>query len=184
MIEIRPLTQFIPAEFARLMSGYISSERYRVRKEETPTRTLISLELEPLAAPYRKTWPLLEEDIERYQQITTLGFSLAAYDGQRQVAVAIAEPRHWNRTLWIWEFHVAADHRREGIGRRLMEAVADKGRAAQLRVLAVETQNTNVPAIDFYRTAGFEIEGIDLSYYTNSDRIDGEVALFMKRKIE
>jgi ribosomal protein S18 acetylase RimI-like enzyme len=49
--------------------------------------------------------------------------------------------------------------------------------------MVAETQTTNVPAICFYRQAGFEFGGIDLSYYTNRDRIDGEVALFMKRKL-
>ncbi|MDE2700419.1 MAG: hypothetical protein OXI23_16220 [Gemmatimonadota bacterium] len=39
-----------------------------------------------------------------------------------------------------------------------------------------------MPAIDFYRGVGFEVEGVDLSYYTNSD-VDGEVAVFMKRKL-
>jgi ribosomal protein S18 acetylase RimI-like enzyme len=48
----------------------------------------------------------------------------------------------------------------------------------------VETQNTNLPAIRFYRAVGFEIEAVDLSYYTNHDTLDGEVAIFMKRKVE
>lgn len=47
----------------------------------------------------------------------------------------------------------------------------------------LETQNTNVNAIRFYRRSGFEIEGIDLSYYTNDDVEGGEVAIFMKRKL-
>ena len=46
------------------------------------------------------------------------------------------------------------------------------------------TQTTNVPAIDFYRKVGFEVDGIDLSYYGNNDVEAGEVALFMKRKLE
>ena len=47
-----------------------------------------------------------------------------------------------------------------------------------------ETQTTNVPAIDFYRSVGFEVGGIDLSYYSNDDVQAGEVALFLKRKLE
>jgi len=61
--------------------------------------------------------------------------------------------------------------------------LADKARVAGFRVLVLETQNTNVPAIRFYRKAGFEVEGIDLSYYSNTDITDGEIAIFMKRKI-
>ena len=62
-----------------------------------------------------------------------------------------------------------------------MEALAEKGRAIGLRTIVCETQNTNVPAIEFYRKVGFTVEGIDLSYYTNDDVLNGEVAVFMKR---
>ena len=51
-------------------------------------------------------------------------------------------------------------------------------------LIVCETQNYNVPAIEFYRKVGFEIEGIDLSYYSNRDMTEGEVAIFMKRKLE
>ena len=60
-----------------------------------------------------------------------------------------------------------------------MEAVADEAKEANLRVIVCETQNTNVPAIEFYRKVGFEIEGIDLSYYDMTE----EVAVFMKREL-
>lgn len=60
-----------------------------------------------------------------------------------------------------------------------MEAVADEAKEANLRIIVCETQNTNVPAIEFYRKVGFEIGGVDLSYY---DMIE-EVAIFMKREL-
>ena len=63
-----------------------------------------------------------------------------------------------------------------------MERVAEIAKAEGLRILVCETQNTNVPAIDFYRRVGFEVDSVDLSYYTNSD-VEGEVAIFMKRKL-
>lgn len=56
--------------------------------------------------------------------------------------------------------------------------------AAKLPVTLRETQNANVPAIDFYRAVGFGLEGVDLSYYSNVDKLAGEVAVFMKRKLE
>ncbi len=83
----------------------------------------------------------------------------------------------------VWEFHVAEAYQRRGIGRHLMDALTEKARFAGLRVITLGTQNTNLPAIDFYRAVGFELDGIDLSYYTNHDMTDFEVALFMKRKL-
>ncbi|MNF18709.1 hypothetical protein D3C80_2229620 [compost metagenome] len=36
--------------------------------------------------------------------------------------------------------------------------------------------------MDFYKQCGFELDGIDLSFYTNNDMSDGEVAFFMKKR--
>lgn len=64
-----------------------------------------------------------------------------------------------------------------------MDALAGLAHAEGLRTLVFETQNTNMPAIQFYRSVGCEIDAVDLSYYTNRDAMDGEVAIFMKRKL-
>jgi ribosomal protein S18 acetylase RimI-like enzyme len=70
-----------------------------------------------------------------------------------------------------------------GVGSQLMEQLAEKGKAAGLRIIVCETQTTNVPAIQFYHRVGFVMEGIDLSYYSNEDYSDGEIAVFMKRRL-
>ena len=183
MIEIKTLTRLPISDLHRLVVGYTSNDSYRANKVETPEKVEFTLELVPLEQPYKKRWPTLQEDIERYQSFVSEGFSLGAFEEQHMVGIALAEPRLWNRSMWIWEFHVEEAHRGKGIGLRLMNSLADKARSACFRVLVAETQNTNVPAIRFYRKAGFEVEGIDLSYYSNTDITDGEVAIFMKRKI-
>jgi ribosomal protein S18 acetylase RimI-like enzyme len=64
-----------------------------------------------------------------------------------------------------------------------MDRLAQKGKESGLRTIVCETQNTNVPAIKFYRKVGFMIDGVDLSYYTNDDWPDGEIAIFMKKPL-
>jgi ribosomal protein S18 acetylase RimI-like enzyme len=76
---------------------------------------------------------------------------------------------------------VAGAHQRRGVGRQLVDALTEKARAVGLRTIVSGTQNTNIPAIRVYRRVGFHIEGIDLSYYSNDDYPDGEIALFMKK---
>ena len=66
-------------------------------------------------------------------------------------------------------------------GPAVAHSAAQKGRAAGLRAIFLETQTTNVPAIRFYRKVGFTLDGIELSLYSNDDWPDGEMALFMKR---
>jgi streptothricin acetyltransferase len=184
MITIRTLEN-VDADVIDLVaaSGYTSTAKYRVQKNEAHERTMITMELVALDQPYVKTWPVLDDDVERYRRVIRQALSLGAYGDGRLVGVAIAERQDWNRTLWVWEFHIAETHKMMGLGRRLMDALADRATEAGLRVMVCETQSTNVPAIEFYRKVGFEVGSIDLSYYSNDDAPDGEVAIFMKRKL-
>ena len=184
MVDIKPLAYLDPHDIRRLNNGYTSSAIYRVSKTTSPAATTFRLERVVLAQPYVKRWETDEEELGQLQKAVAAGFSLGAYIDQNMIGIAIAEPRRWNRSLWVWEFHVSPACRRQGVGRHLMQALIQKAREAKLRVLVCETQNTNAPAIAFYRKMGFEIEGIDLSYYTNQDLELGEVAIFMKYKIE
>ena len=47
------------------------------------------------------------------------------------------------------------------------------------RVLWVETQDVNFPAITFYRRVGFEVCGFDSTLYDGKEA--GEVAVFLSR---
>jgi ribosomal protein S18 acetylase RimI-like enzyme len=183
MIQISTLTDLDPADLERINQGYTSTHKYVVQKVETPAQTTLSLTLTPLPVPYTKRWYSDEAELARYRQVVAAGLSRAAYVDGRMAALAIAEAQHWNRSLWIWEFHVEPAYRGQGVGRQLMEAMAIVAQQAGLRVLVCETQNTNVPAINFYRAVGFELDAVDLSYYTNQDIAAGEVAFFMKRKL-
>jgi len=183
MIEIRPLSELSEADLRFIITGYVSREKYQVGYTATDQKTTFSLELVSLSVPYVKHFDTTQEDIRHCQEALQAGWSIGAFDENKPVAIAIAEPQWWNHTLWIWEFHVAESHRRMGIGRQLMDRLAARAGPTGLRTMFVETQNTNGPAIRFYRKAGFVIEGIDISYYTNQDYPDGEMAVFMKRRL-
>ena len=184
MIEIRQLARLNLDDLRHLVTGYTSDAKYRVNKTESDKQFTLTLELVLLSQPYLKRYDHVDPDnLEHYRQVPQLGFSLGAYDIHQCVGIALAEPRHWNKSLWVWELHVAETHRRRGVGRQLMEVLAQRGYAAGLRTLVCETQNTNVPAMHFYRKMGFTIGGIDLSYYSNEDFPDGEIAIFMKKRL-
>lgn len=182
MIEIRPITHLTPADLQPLITGYTSPMRYAVHKIESEEKTVFSLELQQRETPYVKHHdPMDQETVQQYTAILAQDWSLGAYDGELLVGIALAEKQTWSNRLWVWEFHIAESHRGQSIGSKLMEAVAQKGRAAGLRAIFLETQTTNVPAIRFYRKVGFTLDGIELSLYSNDDWPDGEMALFMKR---
>ncbi|MCB2178877.1 GNAT family N-acetyltransferase [bacterium] len=179
-IEIKPLTHLDVNIFQKLASGYTSQEKYLVGKSETNGLSAITLELQPLKAPFIKHWDHDPDLLEFYQSVLEHGLSLGCYMDSRLVGIAIAEKRDWNRSLWVWEFHVDPGYRYQGLGSQMVTALANLAQKANCRVIVCETQNTNVPAIRFYRKNGFEIGGVDLSYYTNHDMTDFEVAIFMK----
>jgi ribosomal protein S18 acetylase RimI-like enzyme len=183
MLEIRPLSELSEAVLRRTITGYVSHEKYRVSLASSEQYTTFNLELVSLAEPHVKHFDPSEEDIHHCQEALRAGWSIGAFDGEEPAAVAIVEPEGWNGTLRVWEFHVAENYRGRGIGRQLMDRLAARAGPAGLRTMLVETQNTNVPAIRFYRKTGFTIEGIDISYYTNQDYPDGEMAVFMKRRL-
>jgi ribosomal protein S18 acetylase RimI-like enzyme len=184
MVKIIPLTYLDIDRFHQLAGGYTSRERFAVSKKEHEKKTQITLKLETLEEPYVKTWDHDEELESHYQEVLGQGLSLGAIDHGELIGLAICEKREWNRTLWVWEFHIQTERHGEGIGRQLMRMVFATAKRAGCRVVVCETQNTNAPAIAFYRRLGFEVGGIDLSYYTNQDIENGEVAIFMKRKID
>jgi len=184
MIQIHPLTALDRTRFHELASGYTSLAKYDIKKRETDQETLISLKLERLEQEYVKRWDVSQDDDALYEKMIVQGLSAGAFEGDNLVGIAIAEKRDWNRTFWIWEFHIDEVYRRRGIGRQLMEHMVTVGKKVDCRAIVCETQNTNVPAIQFYRKLGFEIGAVDLSYYTNKDLTDFEVAIFMKRLIE
>jgi ribosomal protein S18 acetylase RimI-like enzyme len=121
--------------------------------------------------------------LQRYTQLLHAGFSFGAYDGELLVGLIIAEPQEWNHSVSVWEFHDAPSHRCSGIGRQLMDCVEAQARRSSLRTIVCETQTTNAAAILVYRKLGFTIEGVDLSLYSNTDYPDGDIAVFLKRRL-
>lgn len=180
-IEIRPLTALDPAEIHAVVSGYESGEKYAVVKTESEAETVIAARLVRLETPHRATFTddFSERAMTWFAGMLPQGYSFGAYHAGRLVALAIAETQEWTRGLRIWEFHVMREYHRMGIGRVLMAHVIDRAVQAGLRIVVLETQNTNVRAIRFYRSAGFHLGAIDLALYTNHDVEDGEVCFYM-----
>lgn len=184
MVEIRPLTQMNATDFKRIASGYVAAGKYVVDYRESELETTFQLRFVQLDQPYYKTYDHFDsETVTQYIQALKSEYSFGAFDDNLLVGFLISEPQLWNDSLRVCEFHVAATHRRMGIGRRLMEAVAQKAKQAGLRIIVCETQTTNVPAIQAYRKLGFRLEGVDISYYANDDYPTGEIAVFMKRRL-
>ena len=78
---------------------------------------------------------------------------------------------------WVNNIAVRRDHQRQGIGRRLLEALLEQARDHEARTVLLEVAADNKPAQTLYDTYGFAIVGRRRGYYqpSNTD------ALVMRR---
>lgn len=184
-MEIRRIEKLSIEDWRQLGDfGYISTQKYELTKEETPSFFSMHLSLTKLDVPYMKKEMNNEDDLKRYKEILKLGYSLGIYIEGKIIAAAIIEPQNWNNTLMIWHFQVNDKHTRKGYGKLLINKVNYIAKEKGFRAITIETQNTNVPAIHFYMNCGYQIEGIDVSLYSNNHEKNEEIAFYMRKKIE
>ncbi|MGE5579467.1 MAG: GNAT family N-acetyltransferase [Bacillota bacterium] len=182
-MEIRELRSLTARDLQTMGYGYISNSKYEVRRVEKDGRITIIVEPVQLAEPYVKVWPCPDDFIEDQNQIIGSGMSLGAYIHGGLVGVVVAQPRRWNNTMGIDNIHIDARYRNMGFGTRLMAAIEDIARRNGFRIIGLETQNTNAPAIAFYMKLGFTLDGLDVSFYSNNKDLEGEIAFFMKKHV-
>lgn len=89
----------------------------------------------------------------RYDTIDLAASQVALIDG-RPCGVIFVAVRGW--AYRIAGMGVAMEARRQGLGRRLMEAVIEHGRTAGVRSVVLEVIEQNEPAVKLYRSLGFE----------------------------
>lgn len=74
---------------------------------------------------------------------------------------------------------VVPDHRRTGLGRTLLTTLLDKAIAAGARDVFLEVRADNEPALELYRSAGFERIDVRPQYY----QPDGVDAVVMRKEL-
>jgi GNAT superfamily N-acetyltransferase len=104
-----------------------------------------------------------------------------AETGNQVVGLVGLRCEQWNRRGVVVDMYVDRRSRGQGAGHALMAALLDATRRSGMNRLWLETQNVNVPAIRFYLREGFELCGLDRSFYDPETRAGAEVALFFVR---
>lgn len=96
------------------------------------------------------------------------------------IGFVAAHVEPWNMSLVVDHLYVAPAHRRQGLGRRLLEAVYADSRASSAVTVRVETSSRNAPGIAAWQALGFSITGFDTSLYRGTSAA-GELAIFLAR---
>ncbi|MGR3856440.1 GNAT family N-acetyltransferase [Chryseobacterium indologenes] len=159
-------------------NGYTTDIRYVVSSIEFGGSFEFIIKEKSL--PYTKIWETTSEDLEELNTIIEQGNSFGAFVNEELAGWIICEHRTWNNSFYIENILVDEKHRRQGIGIILIKNAIKEARRLNCRVIELETQNTNYPAIQFYRRMGFNITGLNTRLYENTE----EIALFMTLDIE
>ena len=105
-----------------------------------------------------------------------------AFEDDALIGFAEGSPESWNNRWRISNIAVFQPHRRHlGIGTRLINMMLDTAQKSGARMAVLETQSCNERAISFYKKHGFEIIGLDLYAYTNTDPDRHEIRIEMGR---
>ncbi len=100
-------------------------------------------------------------------------------EGVEPIAVLELAREEWNDRLIITQLLVKPEHRGRGIGRMLIDKTVQIAKREDRRLITLETQTCNVPAIDFYKKCGFNFAGTNLHFYSNDDISENEVMIEM-----
>lgn len=151
MMQVKSIAQLDSEMLEKVVTGYVSHAMYSATKMESEDRIDITLDLISLDNPYVKEYDHINEmTLQRYKKLPQHGFCFAAYKADEIAGLCLAEPQHWNNSIWVWEFHVAERFRGKGARIELVEAFVHKASFSGFRTVVCETKNTNFPAIRFY----------------------------------
>lgn len=170
-----------PAEASADLAGidavdvsYSTDRIYRVRR----TKMAFWLEEERFELPVEKA--------DLRPALTLSEGLFVACRGDTIVGYGELRPDPWNGRARIENIFVSRPCRGQGIGRRLIDALAEQARhQPAARCLWLETQNVNYPAVQFYLKMGFQLCGLDETRYRPDDPqlLPGEMALYFARDL-
>jgi ribosomal protein S18 acetylase RimI-like enzyme len=151
---------------------YVTSTYYDLSVFRQEESWKAELRLKPLAKPVEKRFKdkLLADYVEDPRVF-------AAMLGNQQVGWIELGYHRWNNRMRLWEFLVKEEYRKSGIGSLLMNYSVKVAKEKGARMLVLETQSCNVPAINFYLKRGFALIGFDIAAYSNDDVEKREVRL-------
>jgi ribosomal protein S18 acetylase RimI-like enzyme len=159
-------------------NGYLSDHIFKINSSFNGQNLTFDFELIKLEIPFEKHWAINEADIIYYNRLIEQGHSFAVIDTNGLIGVIICQEMKWNNTLQVEHLIINRARRGQGIGSMLMTTIIEHSSQKCFRLIAVETQNTNVPAIKFYEKQGFKITGLNLTLYDGKEN-SGEIAIFM-----
>lgn len=168
-----------PADATRLQELDTS---YRTTTIFVPEVAGLSMSLREvgLTSPFEKAYA----PATILEAVAAAAFTVAAESAAGVIdGFAAVSLQQWNRSAELSALFVTPGSRGRGLGRALLARSLDFARGARMRCLGLETQTTNVPAIQFYLRAGFRFCGIHTALYDPACVAPEELAVFFTRSL-
>lgn len=179
LISVRALTKDEVSEMDLFTSGYRSTKYMRLERSGVDPEVSWNL---TIAGSRREVVRTLEGDtldvlVQLYGPAGTLRF-LGAFEKDELVGLLTWKLEEWNEMVWLCDIRVRDGHRQKGVGSLLLTDLQWAASRVDARGIMLETQNTNVVAIAFYLSKGFQLVGLNSALYGRPGRANADVALF------
>ena len=117
--------------------------------------------------------------MKHYLRIHFIVFGSFTNESEKIAGYLEFSRENWNDRLRITNLLVLEEFRGHGIGSFLINKAKSVAESENRRIIVLETQSCNVPAIDFYLKHGFVFAGTNLYFYSNCDIAEDEVMIEM-----
>ena len=178
MVTIRRIDQKNYPMGKQVSYQYTSEKYYKVQTDANSTGWIISLTEEVFEMPFEKN--LEEEIFDSHKEGSEVYVS--EHNGE-ETGIIVIQHMEWNNTLLIHDLYIDKRFKRKGIGSALVAIAQKRAREMGVRMIVLETQTSNYPAIQFYLKEGFQMIGLNLNSYSNEDVKNNEVRLEMGYRI-
>ena len=158
---------------------YTSKEYYDVNMQRTDDGFQISIQKKKFTKPFIHRLEDCEYQDKLYEDWWEDAEAFGITEDNKLLAAIEICPESWTNRLIITELFVDEKLRGQGYGKKLLDIAKKITVEKNYRTLILETQSSNINAVDFYLHAGFTLIGFDSCCYTNTDLERKEVRLNM-----
>jgi len=158
---------------------YTSKEYYDVNMQRTDDGFQISIQKKKFTKPFIHSLEDCEYQDKLYEDWWEDAEAFGIIEDNKLLAAIEICPESWTNRLIITELFVDEKLRGQGYGKKLLDIAKKITVDKDYRTLILETQSSNINAVDFYLHEGFTLIGFDSCCYTNIDLERKEIRLNM-----
>lgn len=158
---------------------YTSKEYYDVNMQRTDDGFQISIQKKKFTKPFIHSLEDCEYQDKLYEDWWEDAEAFGIIEDNKLLAAIEICPESWTNRLIITELFVDEKLRGQGYGKKLLHIAKKITVEKNYRTLILETQSSNINAVDFYLHEGFTLIGFDSCCYTNTDLERKEIRLNM-----